>query len=271
MRIENDRYHQAICGQCGHVGLMTRVYAVIQQTALCSIPCSLGGCTALSDNTTQAIIMALLLVGTVVIFGNRHRFRGTQTSVVQEKPVTFEQKLEALAACGLELAKPFTLGNLLDSNCREDYEEPGFEKILFTLGMTEEEAPWRNHCVNLWHFDTECIVDDGSYVRIVERMVEMTQGSLVLENVRDHVDIENDEVWFAYSFQGVNSRVDCKVNDDWVDPGIFIKFVELLYNADPFKVFIYYNPGDQTCILGCVTRDQLKALNDLGIEFVPYS
>src|ERR1043165_5579671 len=104
--------------------------------------------------------------------------------------LTLERKLEILAECGLSLAPPFTAESLLESWPRERFEEPGYRMTLVGLGMTEEQPPWRNHCVNAWHFDTECIEDTGSYVRIAERMAELTQGSLVIGNARDQVDIE---------------------------------------------------------------------------------
>jgi hypothetical protein len=46
----------------------------------------------------------------------------------------------------------------------------------------------------------ECIEDNGDYKRIVERMVEMAQGSLPLENIQDHVDLEKETAWFSFTF-----------------------------------------------------------------------
>jgi len=135
--------------------------------------------------------------------------------------------------------------------------------------MTEEQEPWRNHCVNLWHFDTECIEDHGDYRRIVERMVEMAQGSLPLENIKDHIDLEKEEAWFSFTFRGEEIKVECKVRDDWVDSTVFARFVDLLDKSDPGKIFVYYDLGGQDCIIGCVTRDELKRLNSEAIKFVP--
>jgi hypothetical protein len=87
--------------------------------------------------------------------------------------LTLEQKLEILAGCGLSLAPPFTTQDLLESWPREEFEKPGFTLTLVGLGMTEERPPWRNHCVNVWHLDTECIEDHGSYVRVAQRMAEL--------------------------------------------------------------------------------------------------
>lgn len=185
------------------------------------------------------------------------------------KLLTLEQKLATLAECGLHLAPPFTVGDLLESWPREQFEKPGFTMTLVGLGMTEERPPWRNHCANAWHFDTECIEDHGSYVRIAERMAELTQGSLVLDHVRDHVDLEEGIASLDFEHSGKSVHLDLKVNDDWVDPTVFSHFIRLLAASDPSKLFVYHDTGGQDCIIACVTRDQLAALVRAGVKFEP--
>jgi len=215
-----------------------------------------------------AVIICVLVIVVVLILRSRARSGSAASSVVKQR-LTLEHKLEVLADCGLKLADPFTPEELLKSWDRSEYEGPGFDMVLMGLGITEEQEPWRNHCVNLWHFDTECIEDHGDYKKIAERMVEMTQGALVLENTQDYVDVEKKVAWLSFSFQGRQIKIECEVQDDWLDARIFAKFVELLGLADPSKVYIYYDLGGQDCLIGCVITDGLKKLNDLGIKFVP--
>lgn len=174
--------------------------------------------------------------------------------------MTIEEKLDALARCGLKLKSQFGVPDLVDSWGREALDEPGWNLALVCLGMTEEKPPWTPQCENLWHFDTECIEDDGSYVRIAERMAEMAQGSLPLSDIQDHVDIDEGTAWLRFKCQGKPVQIDCALDDDWVDAGVFGHFVELLARCDPNKLFIYFDLGGQDCILGCVTRDQFAAL-----------
>ena len=119
------------------------------------------------------ITICVIVLATVVILMIR---RGAQFSSISDsnakQQMTLEQKLEVLAGCGLKLSDPFTVDDLLRSESREEYENPGFDSVLVGLGLTEEQKPWRNHSVNLWHFDTECIEDHGDYKQIVERMAE---------------------------------------------------------------------------------------------------
>ena len=64
-------------------------------------------------------------------------------------------------------------------------------------------------------------------------------------------------------------QVECKVKDDWVDPTIFGRFVELLRQSDPSKIYIYYDLGGQDCIIGCVTKSAFECLKSQGLKFVP--
>jgi hypothetical protein len=185
--------------------------------------------------------------------------------------MTIEEKLSTLAQCGLTLDPRFGVSDLEESWGREALDEPGFNLALVCLGMTQEEPPWTPHCENLWHFDTECIEGEGSYVSIAERMAQMTQGSLVLSELQDEVDLDEGHAWLRFNCQGEAIHIDCEVQDDWVDPGVFKHFTELLGKVDPNKLFVYYDLGGQDCILGCVTRDQFKRLQNVLPSIKPLS
>jgi hypothetical protein len=174
--------------------------------------------------------------------------------------MTIEDQLDALARCGLKLKDQFGVQDLVESWGRDALNAPGWDLTLVCLGMTEEKPPWRPHCENLWHFDTECIEGNGSYIQIAKRMAEMAQGSLPFSGIRDHVDIDAGTAWLQFKCGGRPIRIDCDVNDDWVDPSLFGHFVDLLAECDPNKLFIYYDLGGQDCIIGCVTREQYATL-----------
>lgn len=142
-------------------------------------------------------------------------------------PKTLEEKLEALASCGIKLRPEFSVDDLLSSWGRAEYEEPGFSMTLVGVGMTQEEPPWTPRSKNLWHFDTECIEDHGSYVDIAKRMVEMADGSLPLTDIEDYVDIEEKKAWLSFKLDGKPIRFDCEVDNDWVDSKVFGHFVNL--------------------------------------------
>ena len=214
-------------------------------------------------------ILVMAIVVAVILLSRVTSYHQSTPPGVKDPQMTLEQKLEVLAGCGFRLAQPFTCDDLLRTWNRVDYQKPGYELVLVGLGMTEEQEPWRNHCVNLWHFDTECIEDHGDYKKIVERMVEMSEGSLSLENIQDYVDVDKREAWLSFAFRGKAIKIPCKVQDDWVDSAIFGRFTELLAQSDPSKTYVYYDLGGQDCLIGCVTKEQLQNLNRQGIKFVP--
>ena len=77
------------------------------------------------------------------------------------------------------------------------------------------------------------------------------------------------EAWLSFSFQGRDIKIPCEVTDDWVDPNVFSRFVELLAQSDPSKIYVSYDLGGQDCLLGCVAKEDLTRLNRGGIRFVP--
>lgn len=189
----------------------------------------------------------------------------------KQPPLTLERKLEQLAQFGFHLAAPFQLEDLLASWPRGKFEKPGYNTVLVGLGMTEERPPWRNHCENVWHFDTECIEDHGAYVRIAKRMRILAQGSLPIDNIRDSVDVEAAVAWLEFEIGGVSRHIDCRVQDDWVDSSVFGHFVEALAQSDPTKIFLYYDLGGQDCIIACATKEAYQQLRREGFAFEPLS
>ena len=97
----------------------------------------------------------------------------------------------------------------------------------------------------------------------------MAGSSLPLEDIADHVDIENGEAWLRVNCRGQEYKLVGDVDDDWVDPKVFGQFVYLLSTTDSNKIFIYYNLGGQDCIIGCITRAQFDALKKLVPKFEP--
>jgi hypothetical protein len=214
-------------------------------------------------------VLACLVVVSIVLLTRGTKRAPAPARSAQPQSQTLEEKLAVLEDCGLRLAAPCTVDDLLRSWSRDKYEGSGFDLVLVGLGMTEEAKPWRSHCVNLWHFDTECIEDNGDYRRIAERMVEMSQGSLSLENIKDSVDVDGGKASLAFDFRGQPISITCKVNSDWVDPDVFGKFVDLLAQSDPSKIYIYYDLHGQDCIIGCVAKTDYERLKAKGIGFEP--
>jgi hypothetical protein len=182
-------------------------------------------------------------------------------------PDTLEGKLRVLEKYGLRLAKPFTVDSLLAVFDRDEYEKPGYGTVLVGLGTAEDEEPFRQHSENLWHTDFECIEEEGDYKAVVERMVEMSRGSLVLTEIEDGVDRTRGEALLSFAFKGERISYQLELDGDYVDFSLFEELADLLNRSDPSKVFVYYDLGGYDGVFGCVTEEQYRGLKSEGIRF----
>lgn len=191
---------------------------------------------------------------------------------------TLEQKLEFLAGLGLSLVEPFGADELLASWPRSHFETPGFRSVLFGLAMTEERPPWRAHSASMFQLDRECVygrrecisgrgAGRGCYTRIAEDLKRISQGSLSIEHPRDYVSFDEGVAWIEFENAGKTFHLDCRVNYDWVDPGIFGQFNDMLEEHDPNKTFLYLRSKDQVAVIACTTHENLAWLRAAGIPF----
>lgn len=159
--------------------------------------------------------------------------------------------------------------DLLKDFDRSEFEQEGYDMLLFALAGREEEPPERYFSANVWHYDPESVVVTGDYKVIALRLMEMTQGSLKLEDIQDYMDIDKKVAWLSFTFKGKKKRINFKVTDDWADPKILSTFVDLLKESDPSKLYLVQDEGGQDCTIVCVTRKNYDCLSDEGITFTP--
>jgi hypothetical protein len=183
--------------------------------------------------------------------------------------VTLEEQLRVLAECGICLLPAVTPDALTRSFSRQQYEQEPYRLLLCVMGDMDEgdekSAASDYLSNNIWHFDTECVEGDGSYVALAERMATLAQGDLPLENIEDHV--EDGEVWLAFSMNGQQYKWNAKFDGDWVDPSIPPRFDELLGARNSTRRFTYINLGGQDCLIGCATPEERAELEaNVGLQ-----
>ncbi len=184
----------------------------------------------------------------------------------KREPVPFDQQLATLAACGIALSPGVDPGVLLDAIPREQYEADPYQLLLSAMGgMTSQEQPdgaLFYPSSNILYFDTECIYENGDYAAIAERMRELAQADFPLEAIADHIDIDADDVKLRFRLNGVDHEWELEADDDWVDPDLFTRFVELMDASGKARKFLYIDLGGQDCLIGCVTPEQFKQLDE---------
>lgn len=212
------------------------------------------------------------------MFGFFKRKKQTPQKTSVPARLTLEDQLEVLGDCGISLLPGVTIDHLLISWSRESYEETPFELALVGCGAPIEQPPWNKwKSNNVWHFDTECIEGDGSYVAIAERMRDLSQGELPLTDIEDHIDEPLDDLeerwqgraWLAFKLDDERIRWELEVDNDWVDPRVFTKFAELMQTRRCSRRFTYLDlGGGQDCIIGCCTPEQFRMLREkTGLNF----
>ena len=181
---------------------------------------------------------------------------------------TLGEGLAALEQCGISKRKDVSVEDILYSTGGNLNDPIDYPQLLCVIGSDVERDDFRRMSDDLWHFDTECIVDDGDYVRIAERLAWLSNGALAISNVRDHVSIDESVAWLELDFQGKRVHWDFEVQDDWVDATVFTRFVQLFQSAQSDARFTYGDLGGQDCLIGFSTDEQRQALTKLtGVKF----
>jgi hypothetical protein len=143
-----------------------------------------------------------------------------------------------------------------------------FLDLLCLLGGESERRPYKMMSDDIWHFDTECIVEDGDYIAIAERLQHLSKGALEISALADHVCFEDSEAWIEFDFQGNRIHWDMEFDSDWVDATVFTRFVKLFSSVPSQARFTYGNLGGQDCMIGFATDEQRQALSALtGLKF----
>jgi hypothetical protein len=183
--------------------------------------------------------------------------------------ITVAQALQQLEALGIRLRQGITHDDLLLS-LEGTMEEPvDCVSLLCVLGGEVERGEFQRISDDLWHFDAECIEDDGDYVRVVERFLILTKGLLPAKGLRDHVDIENETAWVEFTLDGQTAHWDLQVSDDWIDPGLYSRLQELVTARGGGKRFFIAALGQDSLLSfgDGAMKDALSKLSGLEFEW----
>ncbi|MFF8421816.1 hypothetical protein [Streptomyces sp. NPDC015680] len=177
-----------------------------------------------------------------------------------------EDQLDRLAELGLPLAAGRTVDELLYSWPRVAYERKPFDLLLFALGCMVEDEPWeRWFCNRAWHFDTECVRGQGSYVSIARQLCRISGLPDAFSGLRDHVDLGTEEAWIEYTADGRRVNWPIEVRDDWADLMIVGYLIDELEHGDR-RFYVRHN--GQAMTLFFLDDNAAERLNTLAGERV---
>ncbi|MFF3024704.1 hypothetical protein ACFVRR_18965 [Gottfriedia sp. NPDC057948] len=185
-----------------------------------------------------------------------------------KKKVSFSEQLCELQKIGIELNSNLNEELILAEYSEEEFENEPYLLLLIALGSELELNENYNNCSNeIWYLDTECIEDTGDYVRIAERIKDLSKNYLDLKNIKDYVDIENQEASISFTLDEEDYCWKLEVNDDWIDEKIIVKFNDLLEIKNSNKRVYILDLRGQDCLVGIYSKEQVKKLNNLLKEY----
>lgn len=179
--------------------------------------------------------------------------------------LTLEQKLEHLALCGLKLAEPFTVEDLLYSWEREQLEQPGYDFLFSALAMCEEREPWRQLCDSVYNFDTECIENDDDYTNILMQIAAMTKGDMLLSAFSEQVPIGGGKAHLSFKCNDLPVAIEFEQDNDWFSEQVLDRVLSLQQTTGSKRRFFLRDTGDQTVEIGCLFPEQIEQLRQLGL------
>ncbi len=191
--------------------------------------------------------------------------------VAKKTPISFEQQWETFRKLGFSLNAGIDNSVVDDLRKDKSIEDKPYASLYMELGGTIQKEPWTPLTDRCWDFDTEAIEDHGAYVEVMKHLERISRGELKFENLKDFVDIEKEKAWVAFSIRGNNYKWDLKVDNDWVDPGLFTKVVGLTRTLRAKGRYTYFNTGGQNAVIGYETpegRDALIKATGLKIEWL---
>ncbi len=205
------------------------------------------------------------LFGFVVCFlGCSERATNGQSSSpppkVEKKSVSFEEQLKTFERLGFVLNPTIKVDDIDRWGGKSEFDTPPFMTMYITLGQTIEREPWTPLTDRVWHFDMEAIEDHGAYVDIMKNLERITRGELKFSNLKDYVDVENKKAWVSFSVRNKAYKWNLEVVDDWADPQLFSKVVELTKILKTKGRFTYFDTGGQDSVIGFETLESREAI-----------
>ncbi|MBI1271216.1 hypothetical protein GC174_12355 [bacterium] len=179
-----------------------------------------------------------------------------------------ETQLENLSKFGIKLKQGLSVEDLLKSFDRDEYEANPYKLLLCVMGTSQEVEPYGDFSDDVYHLDTECIENQGDYVKLAEKIIRLTGGELAVTELEDEIDHNDGKARLSFKIGEHKYDWEATVNDDWLDPGILARFAMLAREHKLDKPFCCHYFEGQDCLLTCMNESDMARLTELtGLKF----
>jgi len=195
-----------------------------------------------------------------------------------------EKNLHVLCGCGFNIASPYSFEDILrvfekmidEGDLDEDVYSDVVDQytLMTTIDVLGEDYEYgKCYCENLWITDFEAVDGYESYMYAIERLVNITQGALELDNLKtwdSEPSAEDSEarIWISFEFQGKKYEFSYEFKKFFDHVGLLIPIIELFETVDPTKVFACDTDGEIYTIF-CISKEDLKNLNKRRMQLRP--
>jgi hypothetical protein len=188
-----------------------------------------------------------------------------ETNVALPNRVTIEQQVAILAEIGVTVNEGLAIDDLIAFEDRDEFELQPYVGLVEALGCEIEREPFTPKCNRLWMCDYERIEDHGDYQAVIERLEIMTDCALGLQDIKDYVDvIEDDEAWVEFTYRGRTIHWDAEVDNDWLDPFIIVKYDALLKESRSlFRIYSNHTDYGQVAFFAAFTPEQKARFDEI--------
>lgn len=181
-------------------------------------------------------------------------------SAAKKSRISFDEQWATFQKLGFVLDPRIVKATVEEFQKDRSIEEDPYRMLYMYLGGETSKEPWTPLTDRVWDFDTEAIEDHGAYVEIMRNLERISRGEMKFDSLKDYVDVEEGVAWVSFSVGGKSYKWDLKVDDDWVDPGLFTKVVEVTKALGTKGRYTYFNTGGQNAVIGYETPESRIAI-----------
>ncbi|MFB6454939.1 hypothetical protein ACE38W_06680 [Chitinophaga sp. Hz27] len=143
--------------------------------------------------------------------------------------------------------------------------------LYIALGQRADNPPYGFYSDHCWQCDFESMEGPGSYFRIFDNIMRIANGDITFQDIDDYCNEEEDgEAWVSFTFEGEKYRWDLEVDNDWIDPLIFIKIQDIFAKHQKKGRLVAF-PEGQSMVFSYLTPEEyllMKAKLELRLHIV---